>query len=564
MFMRKLSALFACSLVAGLVALTSPAGHAQLPRQGAVARYLVLYANDVSPAVARAAVRHIGGTIVRENTTVGLATVTTRNGSFLDDVAGEAALFGAARNRPIGHAPRLQPKRDDVERDRTLGSTGNRPRGASQVDGDPLSGLQWDMEMLHATEDGSYAVEQGNPGVIVAIIDTGIDGSHPDIAPNFDRSLSRNWTTDIPLVDGPCEDEPDQSCNDPQDVDENGHGTHVAGTVAAPLNDLGIAGVAPKVTLVNDRAGQDSGYFFLQETVNALTYAGDIGADVVNMSFFIDPWLFNCTDNPADSPQEQREQATIIEATQRALSYAHAKGVTLVAAEGNEDTDLGKPRSDTISPDFPPGTERRRRVNNHCLVMPTEGRHVIAVSALGPTGRKAYYSNYGLEQTDVSAPGGDRREYFGTPQWNDVGNRILAPYPESVAQELGDLNPDGTPNTPFVVRDCEDGVCAYYQYLQGTSMASPHAVGVAALIVSRYGQPDPIHPGGLTLPPPRVRAILFATATDHPCPDPRRFHYPDPDLPPGFDAFCAGSEEFNGFYGNGIVNAIAAVTADIG
>ncbi len=86
---------------------------------------------------------------------------------------------------------------------------------------------------------------------------------------------------------------------DPPDVDEGGHGTHVAGTVGAALNGLGIAGVAPDVSLVNLRAGQDSGFFFLFETLAALMYAADNGIDVVNMSFFTDPWLFNCRDNPA-------------------------------------------------------------------------------------------------------------------------------------------------------------------------------------------------------------------------------------------------------------------------
>jgi lantibiotic leader peptide-processing serine protease len=69
-------------------------------------------------------------------------------------------------------------------------------------------------------------------------------------------------------------------------VDEDGHGTHVAGLVAAALNGLGTAGVAPKVTLVNIRAGQDSGFFFLQATVDAMVYAGLVGIDVINMSFF--------------------------------------------------------------------------------------------------------------------------------------------------------------------------------------------------------------------------------------------------------------------------------------
>ena len=108
-------------------------------------------------------------------------------------------------------------------------------------------------------------------------------------------------------------------------MDENGHGTHVAGTIGAALNGIGMAGVAPKVDLVNIRAGQDSGYFFLGPTLDALTYAGDNGIDVVNMSFYIDPWLYNCTANPADSPAEQRDQKLIIEATQRAIDYARSQ-----------------------------------------------------------------------------------------------------------------------------------------------------------------------------------------------------------------------------------------------
>jgi lantibiotic leader peptide-processing serine protease len=245
------------------------------------------------------------------------------------------------------------------------------------------------------------------------VLDTGVDASHPDIAPNFNRELSRNFTVDIPSaggfeMDGPCEEEPDQSCNDPADVDENLHGTHVASTIAAPINKLGIAGVAPDVSIVNLRAGQDSGYFFLQPSVDALTFAADHGVDVVNMSYFIDPWWMNCAANPADTSAEQLEQRTIIAATQRALEYAHAHGVTLIAAEGNDHIDLGHPATDTISPDFPDGNPNKqppRPVDNSCLVLPTEGSHVISVSALGPLERKADYSNYGLEQTTVSAPG---------------------------------------------------------------------------------------------------------------------------------------------------------------
>jgi len=152
----------------------------------------------------------------------------------------------------------------------------------------------------------------------IAILDTGVDGSHPDIRGNFNRSLSRNFTVDDPIIDGPCADDPDGSCHDPNNVDEDGHGTHVAGTIASPINGRGIGGVAPDAEIVNLRAGQDSGFFFLQPSVDALTYAANHGIDVVNMSYYIDPWLYNCANNPADTPAQQQEQRTIIAATERA------------------------------------------------------------------------------------------------------------------------------------------------------------------------------------------------------------------------------------------------------
>ena len=178
---------------------------------------------------------------------------------------------------------------------------------------------------------------------------------------------------------------------------------------------------------------------------------------------------------------------------------------------------------------------------------------------MGPTTRKAYYSNYGTEQTDVAAPGGDA--YDSPDNRLNVANLILAAYPESLARANGEINPDGTPNTPFVVRDCKATTCAYYQYLQGTSMASPHAAGVAALIVSTYGHHDRRN-GGLGLAPSRPERLLYASSVPHACPQPRLFHY-DIVRSSGTtsdDHRCAGPTSNNGFYGHGIVNAYTAVT----
>jgi subtilisin family serine protease len=431
---------------------------------------------------------------------------------------------------------------------------------------DSLSGYQWDMQMIDVQDDsGNYVLDERGAGVLVGVIDTGIDGTHPDIAPNFSNALSRNFTTDIPSLDGACEY---ADCVDPPNVDNNGHGTHVAGTIASPINGLGIGGVAPEATLVNIRAGQDSGYFFLTETTKALTYAADAGIDVVNMSFYVDPWLYNCptaadyVDAPDGKPtaEELAEQKMIYDAMHEALAVAHEAGVTMVAAAGNGHTDLDTPtRFDATSPDFPvdadlnPTEAYERTVTDECLDLPSEGPNVLSVSAVGPSGIKADYSNYGVTEITIAAPGGYFRDFFGTKLYRSALNEVWAPYPEVVARANGEVNRGGgVPNNEFVLRTCTKTLgCAYYQGIQGTSMASPHVTGVAALVIGALGG---------DADPDVVRQILEQSAADHACPVPATVDYTIVGRTPDFNATCTGPPTLNNFYGNGLVDAAAAVT----
>ncbi|MEV4704787.1 S8 family serine peptidase [Actinoplanes sp. NPDC049316] len=511
--------------------------------------YTVVADDGVSTADAIAAITAAGGTVVSTNTAVGTYRVSSAAADFKIRAAKSGALIGASANRPLGYAPRTSPA---VEQPVTESLRGRGPAGAPAAD--TLDDKLWGLKMVKA--DKARAVEKGERGVTVGVLDTGLDASNPDLAPNFSNRLSRVFAPDMVDIDGPCEVE---GCVDPVGTDDDGHGTHVAGTIAAAANGTGVSGVAPNVTLVELKGGQDSGYFFLDPVVNALTYAGDAGIDVVNMSFYVDPWLYNCTSNPADAPEAQAEQRAIITGMKRALNYAHSHGVTLVGALGNQHDNLNDPQEDTTSPDYGGDPYDRTIDNRTCFSLPTEGPHVIGVSAVGPSKSKSQYSNYGTEQVGVAAPGGFTRDFFGTPQYNSAANNILSSYPLKVLQESGAVDAEGNPTRPTVFKDCTAaGKCGYYTYLAGTSMASPHAAGVAALIVSKYGHRDWWR-GGLTMNPNLVEAQLYRTAEKTACPEPRLRSYANEGYDPEFDAYCAGPKVFNGFYGHGIVDAYKAV-----
>ncbi|TDB74424.1 serine protease [Micromonospora sp. KC721] len=550
----------AAALALTLTGLSAPANAGATSNR----TFTVVAEDGVSADAAVAAIRAAGGTVVSRTDDVGLFQVTSDRADFASRARATDALVGAAEQKAIGRKPKL----DRVEREHLLTQATSAARAKSAAMAtkgkssklDPMDDKLWGLGMIRA--DKARKVEPGDRRVTVAILDTGVDASQPDLAPNFNWSLSRNFAPDMVDIDGPCEV---PSCLDPAGTDDGGHGTHVAGTIGAAANGFGLSGVAPNVSLVDLKGGQDSGYFFLNPVVNALVYAGKAGIDVVNMSFYVDPWLYNCTANPADSPESQAEQRATIKAMKRALNFAHRKGVTLVGSLGNNHEDLGAPRTDVSSPDYGADPYPRPIDNESCWDFPVEGPHVIGVSAVGPSGKKADYSNYGTEQISVAAPGGWFRDGYGTDTYRTDANMILSTYPKKVLQEEGSVDENGNVVPGFeesVFTQCTaKGECGYYTYLQGTSMASPHVSGVAGLIISKHGKKQDRN--GFGLAPNLVEQHLYRTAAEHACPEPRLQSYANEGRSAEFDAYCAGSLNFNGFYGYGIIDAYAAVTSPL-
>ena len=382
---------------------------------------------------------------------------------------------------------------------------------------EPLARCQWDMGVINAT--AAHGVATG-AGAKVGVIDGGVDFTHPDLAGAIDVAASCSFIFGSTPTADPAEVANGNCSNKAAVQDLQGHGTHVSTTIAGRVNGIGIAGVAPGATIVGLKACTIAGFCFADSVAAALRYAGNQGLDVVNLSLFADPYLYFCANDAG--------QRAVLHDLQRAARYAQQRGVVIVASAGNEADDLGHPTTDEISPDWPPDTAEERRVRNNCRVTPAELPGVVTVSATGVS-TLASYSNIG-SPVDVTAPGGDAGQ---TPPSTYGRGRILAGWSSTDATGLWEAF--SAANRAVVSGG------GRYVWISGTSMSSPHAAGVAALI---RGQ----HPG---MPQGAVAARIRSSATPLSCPA---------SWPADDERQCTGGAGQTSFFGAGMVNALAAVS----
>lgn len=288
--------------------------------------------------------------------------------------------------------------------------------------------FNWGAETMHAREAGAVSVERAP--VTVAVVDSGVEDTHPDLEGRVDTQRSVKCS-----VNGVAT----------QDFygwrDEFYHGTHVAGIIAANHNDIGIDGIAPQATIVAIQATNDNRLIYPEYVTCAFMWAADHGVDIVNNSYSMDPWVYWSPTDP--------EQAAGLEAATRSIHYAQGRGLAVIAAAGNEGVSIDNPTIDNGSPTDAATPTKGRTVEGGIRV-PSMIDGVAQVSAVaqaynvapGLSLARADFSNYGTT-IDFAAP----------------GDQIY-----STAPLLFYLSG--------------------YAVADGTSMATPHVSGVAALIKS--------------------------------------------------------------------------------
>ncbi len=436
------------AVAAAVLALSAPVG----AQDGGKDEFLMQARGNKLPPGLERKVERAGGEVTETIPQVGLAVVESGEAGF-EERAGE--INGVSSVVPDIERRWIDPPAGGEEVDASADVVGDPPDSGSE---DPLFDLQWG----HDAVDAPQAWNEGarGEGARVAILDSGIDADHPDLAPNLNTELSTSF------VEGEDYDiAPGAYFN---------HGTHVAGTVAAAENALGTIGVAPEAELMAVKVlSEETGSGSFSGIVQGIVYAAENDADIINMSlgaYF--PARQYCDDE--GQCVSARETTELINAMKRAMQFANKESTTVVSSAGNASTDLDADGSGMHVPSEVPGS--------------------LSISATGPEGwaldpdtnldKPAFYTNYGQSTTDFAAPGGNI-----DPELQDSGRTCTV-------AGVSDL----CASFDLVYSTVSEG----WGWAAGTSMAAPHVSGVAATIAAENGG----------MKPAQLQAALRGSAED--------------------------------------------------
>jgi subtilisin family serine protease len=425
---------------------------ASVAAQSGTKSYLILAKGNKLPAGLAAKIANAGGTLTRTIPEIGLAVAESSDADFAASAAGIKGIRSVSRNISLNWIdPQYQ-----------QGVTANFGSPPNSGDDDFFFDLQWGHDAVDAPE--AWNAGERGAGVRVAVLDTGFDLDHPDLAPNINLALSANFVPGETLS---------YALPDPFS-----HGSHTAGTVAAADNAFGTIGVAPEAELVLVKVLNDAGSGSFDGAIAGIVHAANVDADVINMSLgatlqksgFCDP----------DGCMSAMEVAELKNAIGRATTYAYQQGTTVIASAGNAAID-----SDHTADVF------------H---LPSDAPHVNSISATGPLGWAvdpstdldvpAFYTNFGQSTIEFAAPGGNVD--FDLMASGQTCTVVLT-RPCWVFDLVFSTGSNLTP-----------GVGSYF-WSAGTSMAAPHVSGVAAIIIGMNG--GSMHPA-------HVKAALAASADD--------------------------------------------------
>ena len=456
------SALLAAGTLAGCADVAGPAA----PRSPALSlaqgngQHVVVFKGNGIPAGFAAEVAALGGTVTYAHAGVGFAIVS----GLGDAAAAQVGQLGGVSGVQADEVFQLEsPLAADAGFDLVAQSQADPATAARYA-------FQWNMRLINA-DDAWAAGKLGSPGVTVAILDSGLDYDAPDLNGLVDLSRSASFVPSDDAITATYF--PDRHPIN----DYNGHGTNVATQVSSKA--VALAGVTSRTTLIGVKVLGANNSGSLAGVLAGITWAADQGADIANMSL--------------GGVFAKAGSGAFVGLIHRILAYANQRGMLIVTSAGNGPSDLDH--------------------DGNSLALYCSVPHVLCVSSVGPATEMlnpdapAFYTNFGRSAISVAAPGGNADAANGFPLSPRTWGSDFASWVWSLCAKyrITGFTGTGAPITPCIAGNSLRG-------LLGTSQASPHVAGLAALLIAEHGYSN--QPAAVKHAIERAALDLGPTGTD--------------------------------------------------